>query len=121
MPSISSVLGIEQEKVLYVSGAKLIEEEGERVEGSIKILNVYSIHHPKYVHQNFLILSRSRNNANRYERIEFRTSKIYYNPVLHDDHSKDLHPVKPFKWLSVDIGRDDRAVDGATEEVTCIV
>lgn len=49
-PLISGVLGIEQEEASYVSRAKPSEEEGERVEGSIKLLNLYSIHYPKYVY-----------------------------------------------------------------------
>lgn len=120
-PLISSVLGTEQEEASYVSRAKLSEDEGERMEGSIKLLSLYSIHDPKYLFQTFLILGRSRNNAEKYERIGVGSGKIYYSPELSHDESKDLHLVEPFKWLSVDLGREGRAFGGATEEIVCIV
>jgi hypothetical protein len=121
MPLISGSSTTDQEEIGYILQAKLSDSKGERVEGSIKILSLYSIYYRNCLYQNFLILSQLRTDIDRYKQIGVGTGKIYYDTELSYNYLEDPQFVEPFKWLSVDLARKGRTFDRVVEKVICIV
>ncbi|KAH8719331.1 heterokaryon incompatibility protein-domain-containing protein [Phaeosphaeriaceae sp. PMI808] len=110
----------DQEVSKLISCGTCVKNNGGQLEGMVKILSLYSIHHHKYLYQNFLILVKSLHDAHSYERVGVGTGKIYYGSGNEAHIPGDPQLVKPFEWLSVDLGKLGRRFDHAEEEVICI-
>lgn len=75
-------------------------------ERPIILLSLYSIHHRRYLYQNFLILAKSDYDADTYERVGIGSGKIYKRSDREANIPSNPWLVRPFEWLLDDRGRD---------------
>jgi hypothetical protein len=86
----------------------------------IILLSLYSIHHRRYLYQNFLILRKSHQDVNTYERIGIGSGKLYREGGSISDIPSKPRLVRPFEWLSVDLGKRGRSIGNLEEQVMYI-
>ncbi|KAF4967993.1 hypothetical protein FSARC_4554 [Fusarium sarcochroum] len=89
------------------------------VDGVVKVLSLYTISHPAYVYENFLLLGKSSTQENAYERIGTGTGKIYRTTDGCDDRVSDQ--TRPFEWLAAAFDSMRSQVDSALIEDLFIV
>ncbi|KAF4457390.1 HET-domain-containing protein [Fusarium austroafricanum] len=93
--------------------------EPKTVNGVVKLLSLYTINHPEYAYENFLILGKSRTQNDAYERIGIGTGKIYRKGDGCSDGVSDQTP--PFQWLIASFDNMRPLVDRAMIEDMVIV
>ncbi len=103
-----------------VARVRSVDHDLDRVDGSIRLLSLYSIHHQDYVYENFLILGKSPTNSHSYERIGVGTGKIYSDGGLDGGCFHRPRLVRPFQWLALDLEKKGSCVKDIAEEVICI-
>jgi hypothetical protein len=86
----------------------------------IILLSLYSIHHRRYLYQNFLILRRSLQGLDTYERIGVGSGKLYRESGSSSDIPSESRLVRPFEWLSVDLRKRGCSISNTEEQVICI-
>lgn len=120
-PLISFHAGEDQTESDNISRVRPPERTGDRVEGLVKLLTVFSIHSQNHLYQNFLVLGKSRTSSTSYERIGIGTGKIYSNSGLESRNPIEPQLVKPFEWLAVEFEKRGRSIEGVAEEAVCII
>lgn len=108
---------IATQKTLYDSA---FEEPCQNIDEPITLLSLYSIHHQRYLYQNFLILARSHQTVNTYRRIGVGSGKLYRTSGGGDVIPSEPQNVRPFEWLAVDLGKSGRSIGTTAEQVICI-
>jgi hypothetical protein len=110
----------ERRDLQHTSGGKNLRCTDKNAGEMVTLLSLYSIHHHKHLYQNFLILEKTSHDFDSYERIGVGTGKIYRGSGCEDSVPSEPQLVKPFEWLSIDLGRTGHSFDRAIEETLCI-
>jgi hypothetical protein len=97
-----------------------IRTTSQMIEGPILLLSLYSIHHPRYLYQNFLIFARSHDGTDIYKRVGIGSGKLHRKNGCGASIPDQAHLVRPFEWLSVDSSRSGRSNVDVVEQVVCI-
>jgi hypothetical protein len=103
-----------------VSCETTFNDNSQEMEESVILLSLYSIHHQRYLYQNFLILARSHPDLNTYERIGIGSGKMYRGSGCNANIPSAAEFVRPFEWLSVDLERSGRGIENMVEQVVYI-
>lgn len=83
----------------------------------VVLFGVYSIHHPKYMYQNFLILRSLPGRSHTYERVGIGSGKIYNKGNI----PAQPQLVQPFDWLSVDFEGRGGSLKEVADRVICLI
>jgi hypothetical protein len=111
-------------KTTTVSETKLcdttFEDTSQVVEEPVILLSLYSIHDQRYLYQNFLILAQSQQDHKVYKRIGVGSGKLYRGQDCHNKVPSEARYVRPFEWLSINLGERCHAIKNVAEQTVCI-
>lgn len=89
-------------------------------EKTVMLLYLYSIHHPNYLYQNFLILQKSQDQPEEFERVGVGSGKMYRGSDENRKIPNEPQCIRPFEWHLSYFENTESDLGSPVDKIVCI-